>query len=132
MSEPGNAGYDEFLEALETGDGYYYACSNGHGMLPPRRVCSHCGDRDLETLPLPETGEIVTHTTVTVPTPAFDDDAPYVTALAAFGPVRLTGIVRGVDPADVDIGDAVMATVEPSETTDNRTITFRPTDGTHD
>ncbi|SDK80319.1 Zn-ribbon domain-containing OB-fold protein [Natronorubrum texcoconense] len=132
MSDSRNAGYDEFLEALDSGDGYYYECSNAHGTLPPRRACPHCGDRDLETLPLPATGEIVTHTTVTVPTPAFDDDAPYVTALAAFGPVRLTGIVRGVDPADVDIGDAVTATVKPSETSGDRTITFRPADDTHD
>ncbi|PCR88771.1 Zn-ribbon domain-containing OB-fold protein [Natrinema ejinorense] len=131
MTDASDGEYDVFLDSLADGRGYYYACSNGHGTVPPRRVCPHCGDRDLERIPLPETGEIRTYSTVNVPTPAFDDDAPYVTAIASFGPVRLTGIVRGSDPTDVEIGTPVAATVEPRETTDERTITFRPDDGTH-
>ncbi|MFB1066226.1 Zn-ribbon domain-containing OB-fold protein [Natrinema sp. H-ect4] len=126
MTDSTNGGYDEFLDALADGDGYFYACSNGHGLLPPRQVCPHCGDRELARRELPRTGEIVTHTTVSVPTPQFDDDAPYVTAIVDFGQVRLTGIVRGVDRDDVAIEQRVTATVEPSETTDDRTITFRP------
>ncbi|SIS01261.1 Zn-ribbon domain-containing OB-fold protein [Natronorubrum thiooxidans] len=124
MTDAQNGGYDEFLDALEAGEGYYYACSNGHALVPPRRVCPHCGDRDLEQTELPETGEIRTHTTVTVPTPQFEDDAPYVTAIATFGQVKLTGIVRDIDPVDVEIGQEVTVTVEPSETTDERTIAF--------
>lgn len=119
-------GYDDFLYALEAGDGFYYACPNGHGLLPPRRVCPHCGDRDLSRTPLPETGELVTHTSVAVPTPQFDDDAPYVTAIAEFGAVRLTGFVRGVDDGDVEIGQSVTVGVDRSETSDERVITFRP------
>lgn len=132
MSEQQNTGYDEFVAAVAVGDGYYFECASGHGTLPPRRVCPHCGDRDLERMPLPETGEIRTYSTVNVPTPAFDDEAPYVTAIASFGPVRLTGIVRGVNPNDIEIGTTVAATVEPRETTDERTIVFRPDDGTRD
>lgn len=131
MSEQQNTGYDEFIAAVAAGDGYYHECANGHGMLPPRRVCPHCGDRDPERVPLPETGDILTYSTVNVPTLAFDDDAPYVTAIASFGPVRLTGIVRGADPNDIEIGTTVAATIEPRKTTDERTITFRPNDGTH-
>ncbi|MBZ6497004.1 Zn-ribbon domain-containing OB-fold protein [Natrinema longum] len=130
MSDASDGEYDVFLDALADGRGYYYTCSNGHGTVPPRRVCPHCGDRDLERIPLPETGEIRTYSTVNVPTPAFDDDAPYVTAIASFGPIRLTGIVRGTDPTDVEIGTPVAATVEPRETTDERTVTFRPDEST--
>jgi len=120
-----NGEYDDFLDALEAGEGYYLECSNGHGLLPPRQVCPHCGDRELTEQPLPETGEIVTHTTVAVPTPQFDDDAPYVTAIVSFGAVRLTGILADVDPEDVEIGQSVSVGVESNATTGERTITFR-------
>lgn len=118
-------GYDSFLDALEAGDGYYYECSNGHGTLPPRRACPHCGDRELDSVALPPTGTVITYTTVSVPTPQFEGDAPYVTAIATFGPVKLTGILRNADEGDIEIGQDVAVTVEPSETTDERTITFR-------
>lgn len=121
--------YEAFLEALADGDGYYYECSNGHGTLPPRRACPHCGDRDLEREPLPTTGEIATYTTVTVPTPRFEDDAPYVTAVATFGPVRLTGIVRGLDRDAVEIGREITVTAEPLDATDDRTSNGRSTAG---
>ncbi|MDG5821466.1 OB-fold domain-containing protein [Natronococcus sp. A-GB7] len=126
MSDSCDGSYDDFLDALETDDGYYYTCSNGHGTLPPRRVCPHCGDRDLESEPLLTRGKIVTYTTVTVPTPRFEDDAPYVTAIATFGSVRVTGVLLGVEPADVERGLEVTATVTETETTDERTIAFRP------
>ncbi|WP_121743283.1 Zn-ribbon domain-containing OB-fold protein [Natronorubrum halophilum] len=125
MTDARDGSYDEFIDALESGDGYYYECSNGHGTLPPRRVCPHCGDRELETVALPATGEVATYTTVAVPTPQFEDDAPYVTAIATFGPVRLTGIIPDTSGENVAIGQDVTAAVEPTETTDERTITFR-------
>jgi len=126
MTDAHEDGYDAFLDALEAGEGYYYECSNGHALVPPRHVCPHCGDRELDQVTLPETGELVTHTTVAVPTPQFEDDAPYVTAIATFGSVKLTGILRDVDPSDVKIGQSVTVTVESAETTDERTITFHP------
>ncbi|WP_137290599.1 Zn-ribbon domain-containing OB-fold protein [Natronorubrum halophilum] len=120
-------GFDAFLGELRDGQGYYYGCSNDHSLLPPRRACSHCGDRDLQRKPLPEVGTIVTHTTVFVPTAEFEDDAPYVTAIAEFGPVRLTGIIRGTDRSGIEIGQSVAVSVELDETGTERKITFRPT-----
>ncbi|TMT81596.1 nucleic acid-binding protein [Haloterrigena sp. H1] len=128
MTDVTNGKYDAFLNALADGEGYYLTCENEHGLLPPRRACPHCGDRDLAVRDLPESGEIVTHTTVFVPTPQFEDDAPYVTAVADFGGVRLTGIMRDINQNDVEIGDCVTATVESNETADERTIVFRPTE----
>lgn len=106
---PRDEGYDDLLDAVAAGEGYYLACSSGHGSLPPRRACPVCGERDLTERPLPETGTVVTFTVVHVPTPAFEGEAPYVTAIAEFGPVRLTGLVVGVDPDVVETG----ATVRP-------------------
>lgn len=118
--------FDEWLDAIDAGESYYYECEAGHGGLPPMQVCPTCGSSDVETSPLPESGEIDTYTTVNVAAPQFDDDTPYVTAVADFGPVRLTGVVRGLDPEEVDVGTEVTPTIEETETTGERLLTFRP------
>jgi uncharacterized OB-fold protein len=120
-----DAGYDDWLDAVNAGEGHYLACPDGHGALPPRRACPDCGSRDLDERPLPATGTVETATTVRVPTPDFADDAPYTTAIADFGPVRLTGVVRGVS-GDVDAGLAVVPTVETTATTGDRVLVLRP------
>lgn len=118
-------GYDDLLDAIESGDGFYLECPEGHGSLPPRRVCPHCGATSLEEVPLPETGEIETFTTVNVAAPEFADDVPYVTAVADFGGVRLTGQVRGIDAEALETGTEVTADVGESETTDERVLVLR-------
>ncbi|MDH5020838.1 Zn-ribbon domain-containing OB-fold protein [Halobacterium rubrum] len=120
-----DAGYDGFLDALADGDGFYLECSEGHGSLPPRHVCPHCGSDNLTETPLPETGTVDSCSTVHVATPAFVDDAPYVVAVVDFGPVRLTGQVRA-DPDSVAIGDEVAAGVGETATTSERLVTFEP------
>lgn len=130
MTEEGpvrDEGFDDFLDAVAGDSGFFLACPNGHGSLPPRRVCPHCGASSLEETPLPDEGHVVTYTVVHVPTPQFEADAPYVTGIADFGPVRLTGIVRGIDPEAVHTGLAVVPTVEETETTGSRQLTLRPT-----
>ncbi|MBX0293697.1 Zn-ribbon domain-containing OB-fold protein [Haloarcula nitratireducens] len=118
--------YDAWLNAIEDGEAHYLECENGHGWLPPRRVCPVCSSRDLTEKSLPDSGEIASHTTITVATPQFEDDAPYVTAIADFGPVSVTGLVRGVEPEDVEIGDVVGVEVGERETTGDRAVVLRP------
>ncbi len=120
-----DAGFDEFLDALAEGDGYYVECANGHGSLPPRRVCPECGSADLDETPLPDSGEVATYTKVHVPAPSFADDAPYVTAVVDFGPVRLTGQVLA-DVEDVEIGLDVEPGVGETETRGERLVLFEP------
>ncbi|MFC6836325.1 Zn-ribbon domain-containing OB-fold protein [Halomarina ordinaria] len=120
-----DAGFDDLLDAIEAGEGHYLRCSNDHGSLPPRRVCPHCGDRDLTERPLPDSGTVSTYTVVAVPTPQFADDAPYVTAVVDFGTVRLTGVVDA-DPEAVETGMTVGVTVGTSETTGDRLVRFVP------
>ena len=116
--------YDDLLDAIEAGEASYLECGNGHGWLPPRRICPECGSRDLVEEPLPDVGELVSFTEVAVPAPAFSDDAPYLTALADFGPVQVTGLLRGAeDPA---VGDVVGIQVGERLTTGDRAIVFRP------
>ena len=118
--------YDEFLDALASGDGRYLESPEGHGWLPPRRVCPESGSTDLSPAALPEEGEIVALTQVHVPAPDFADDAPYCTAIVDFGPVRVTGVLQGVEYETVAIGDTVTAGVGRSETTDERIVVFEP------
>lgn len=119
-------GYDDFLDALEDGDGYYLECEEGHGSLPPRRACPHCGNQDLTEEPLPETGNVLAHTVIHVPTPRFIDDAPYVTAVVDFGAVQLTGQVVDADPDDVSDGLTVSPDVGETKTDADRLIVFEP------
>ena len=125
------ASYTEWLDAIEAGEGFYLESPTGEGSLPPRRVCPETGSTDLTRKPLPETGAIETYSVVHVAAPGFADDTPYVSAIADFGSVRITGVVGGVDPEA--IGDAtdlidtkVRLTVETRETTDDRLIVLSP------
>lgn len=118
--------YDDLLDAIENGEGYYLECPAGHGWLPPRRVCPECGARDLTETLFPEAGEVATYTTVSVATPQFSEDAPYVTAIVDFGAVSVTGLLRDADPEDVEVGMTVGVDVGERETTGDRAIVFRP------
>ncbi|MFC4358563.1 Zn-ribbon domain-containing OB-fold protein [Halobium salinum] len=125
-ASPRDAGYDDWLDALAAGDGYYLACENGHGSLPPRRVCPHCGSSALSEVDLPDSGNVETFTVVHVAAPSFVDDAPYVTAVVDFGDVRLTGVVRDVAPEDVTVGTAVGVDVGTKTTDGERLVVFHP------
>jgi hypothetical protein len=117
-------GFDEWLDAVASGEGYYLVGPEGDACLPPRRVCPATGSSDLEERPLPASGVVDTYTVIHVAPPQYADETPYVTAIASFGPVRLTGLLRTVDPADVTVGMPVQATV--TEVGDGRTLAFRP------
>ncbi|WP_049926214.1 Zn-ribbon domain-containing OB-fold protein [Halopiger goleimassiliensis] len=121
-------GFDEWLDAAADGEAYYLECPESHGSLPPRRVCPDCGATDLAETPLPDAGTIETVTVTHVPTPAFEEDAPYATAIARFGGVRLTGQVVGVDPDAVETGLEVELAVTVSETTGERVLGLEPVD----
>lgn len=116
-------GYDDLLDAVDAGEGFYLSCENGHGYLPPRRVCPDCGSTELEETPLAESGEVVTRTIVHVPPPRFEDDAPYATVVAEFGPVAVTGIVLDAGTAP-EVGDAVRPVVRTSATREDRLLAF--------
>ncbi|WP_136715385.1 Zn-ribbon domain-containing OB-fold protein [Halorientalis salina] len=126
MTDARDDKYDDLLDAIAEGEGYYIECDNGHGSLPPRLACPQCGSQDISEEPLPDSGEITTHTTVTVPTPQFEDDAPYVTAIADFGPVSVTGQIRDAEPEDVETGDVVGIGVGETVTNEERLIVFEP------
>lgn len=126
QSVPGGAnGYDEWADAL-AGDAYYLECADGHGSLPPRQVCPACGDDTLTEESLPIEGSLLSFTEIHVAPPEFVDRTPYVSAIADFGPVNLTGIVRGADPESLDVGTPVRVDVTENKSTGQRLVVFRP------
>ncbi|PSP76493.1 nucleic acid-binding protein [Halobacteriales archaeon QS_1_68_20] len=125
-SEYPNQGYDEWIDAIAAGEGYHLVCPEGHGSLPPRRICPECGAGGLAEEPLPASGEIETYSVTHVASPRFEDDAPYAIAIATFGDVAITGQVRDVSPENVDAGMVVTVDVDESATDDEPVVVFRP------
>ena len=115
-------GYDDFLDAVEAGEPFYLQSDDGTTYLPPMSADPVTGD-ELHTRSLPQTGEILTYTRTSVASPEFADDAPYLTAIADFGPVSLTGQVQ-TDADELDIGQTVTLGVEHRETDDARVLVF--------
>lgn len=124
MTDQRDAGYDEWIAAIDRGEGYALECANGHGSLPPRRRCPECGDSELEKRPLPDSGTLDTFSTIHVATPEFAADAPYSVAIGDFGIVRLTAQLRSVE--EPEIGMRVAVGVETRETEDEPLLVFRP------
>jgi uncharacterized OB-fold protein len=125
-----DADFEEWLDALGAGEGFALVCPAGHGSLPPRRVCPECGSAELSREPLAETGRVETFSVVHVPSPRFVDDAPYVSAIADLGPVRTTGVLRGVDPEGdgIEVGLSVDVGVGERATDGEPLVVFRPAD----
>lgn len=126
MSDARNEGFDDFLDAVEADEPYYLEGPDGDGWLPPRRIDPATGSQELSEQPLPETGTVVTYTQTHVASPGFADDAPFVVAIVNFGPVKVTGQMRNVDPEAVDIDQLVEIDVDHSETSGERLVVFRP------
>jgi uncharacterized OB-fold protein len=121
-----DGGFDDWLDAIEADEPYHLECEEGHGTLPPARVCPECGSTDLSETTLPDAGVVETFTIVNVAAPQFDEDTPYVTAVADFGTVRLTGILRGMDHDDVEAGTTVGVDIDETVTTGERVLIFQP------
>ena len=49
----------------------------GKVFFPPRVVCDKCKCREFESVTLPETGKVITHTVIRTPPLGFSDLSPY-------------------------------------------------------
>lgn len=114
----------EFAEAVDAGDGEYLRCTDcEEAWLPPRRHCPDCHNGELEAAPMPTTGEVASHTTISTTIPAFADDAPYTIVFVEFDEgIALAGQYRG--DGDVAVGDRVDLDAEPVD--DGWIFTFAP------
>lgn len=124
--ETRNEGFDDFLDAVEQDEPYYLEGPEGDGWLPPRRIDPATGSQELTEQPLPDTGELVTFTNTHVASPEFADDAPFIVAIAEFGPVKVTGQLRDAVSDEIEIGQTVELAIDTSESKDNRLLVFDP------
>ena len=121
------AWFDDFTDAIASGEGQYLVCEAcGEATLPPRRVCPACGSTELAGEPLPDRGEILSFTEISVTTPKFHGETPYTVLLVELTEgVHLTGQLREATAEDIAIGDEVRLDTDPREE-GAPLLTFRP------
>lgn len=113
-----------YWEAAHDGELVVQRCRGcGERQFYPRRVCRHCGSRDLTLEAVTGTGTVYSFTRVHVAgQPGYDDDTPYVVALVELDlpaenpsgrPIRLTTHITGTPDTDVAIGQPVTVSFEP-------------------
>ncbi|GAA0245529.1 Zn-ribbon domain-containing OB-fold protein [Haladaptatus pallidirubidus] len=94
--------YADWREHLEAGNLVGLECSScGHVTATPKRACGECGGRVFDRRDLPQTGEVRSETTITVPPVGVE--GPYQVAIVDLGDANLLGRMEG----GVEIGDGV-------------------------
>ena len=89
----------------------------GAVLLPPRPACSKCMSKDLQWIPVNPTGKLLTYTVIHVPPKEFESKAPYAVGIVRFdNGGQLLGMVRDVEPAQLQIGMAVTIDFERTST----------------
>jgi uncharacterized OB-fold protein len=82
--------------------------SCGMVLFPERLVCPGCKGSDFEEEIMPDTGKILSYTTVHVGSSFLEHDTPYVLAVIELSNgVRLTTQIVDVDPKDVKTGKEI-------------------------
>lgn len=121
------AWFDDFTDAIVSRDQQYLLCEAcGEATLPPRRICHACGSTELTQEPLPDRGEVLSFTDISVTTPKFHGETPYTVVLVELAEgVHLTGQLREATAEDSAIGDEVRLDTEPREE-GAPLLTFRP------
>ena len=92
--------HKEFFANLKNGKLLGLKCNScGAYICPPKINCSECASLDLEIVELKGKVEIKTYTVIRVASEGFEDEVPYIVALAQLeeGP-GLIGNIVGVDP----------------------------------
>ncbi len=78
---------------------------SGKTYLPPRAIDPKTGDKEFETVKLPDTGKIVTYTIIRTAPSQWGDEAPYAVAITEMTDgTRLMGQVTDCDIEQVKIG----------------------------
>ena len=97
----------DFVTYLEQGKVMASSCKKcGHVYFPPRVDCSNCLTSDVNWFEIGSKGKLLTYTKVNYGPAGFEDDAPYVLAVADFeGGVRVFGrLSREIGENDIKVG----------------------------
>ena len=94
--------HNDWKRALREGVLLGQECTEcGHRSGAPKAACARCGNRELEAVELPTSGDVYTETTVMVPPEQFE--GPHRVALIDLGSARIMAALEG----DVEIGETV-------------------------
>jgi uncharacterized OB-fold protein len=100
----------DFVTYLEEGKVMATRCKQcGQVYFPPRMDCADCIDSEVEWFEITDKGKLVTYTTVNYGPTGFEDDTPYILAVAEFpSGVKVFGrLEQGMYESDIETGMSV-------------------------
>jgi uncharacterized OB-fold protein len=111
----------DFITQLEAGKVMATRCRKcGGSYFPPKVDCPRCLSSDVEWFEIKSKGKLVSYTVVNYGPTGFENDAPYMLALARFdeGIQILARLSRDIAEKDIKVGMDLM--VKPTKSADNR------------
>ena len=110
----------DFITQLEAGKVMATRCKEcGGSYFPPKADCPKCLSSDVEWFEVRGTGKLLTYTIVNYGPTGFENDAPYILALAEFDGIQLFGrLSRDIGEKDIQVGMSL--TVSPVKLSDDR------------
>jgi len=95
-----------FMDYLEKGELRATKCNEcGRVFFPPRADCSWCMTKNVDWVEIKGQGTLVSYTKVNYGPTGFEDDVPYILALADFDGVKVFGrLSKTVDEKNVKVG----------------------------
>jgi len=77
----------------------------GNVLLPPRPICTECLSTDLKWVELEKRGKLLTYTVIHVAPTQFQSIVPYIVGIVKLKEgVKLPGMIRGIEPREVEVG----------------------------
>ena len=112
----------DFVTFLEQGKVMATRCKKcGASYFPPKMDCPRCLSSDVEWFEIKGNGKLLTYTVVNYGPTGFENDAPYILALAQFGDgLQIFGrLSRDIDEGNIKLGMDLK--VVPVKLADSRT-----------
>lgn len=99
----------DFVTFLEQGKVMATRCKKcGATYFPPKLDCPKCSSSDVEWFEIKGSGRLATYTIVNYGPTGFEDDAPYILAIADFDGVRVFGrLSKDIKESDIKLGMGV-------------------------
>lgn len=97
---------DKFVDLLDEGKVAGTKCKScGETYFPPRGDCSNCLSSDMEWFEVSGPGKLISFSTLMYAPTGFEEDLPYIIALADFGDVKVFGrMSKDLKEEDMKIG----------------------------
>ena len=110
----------DFITHLEAGKVMATRCKEcGGSYFPPKADCPKCLSSDVEWFEVKGKGKLMTYTIVNYGPTGFENDAPYMLALAEFDGIQIFGrLSRDIGENDIQVGMSL--TVSPLKLPDDR------------